>query len=169
MRLSNDYMFQSGTCAWRQMQKSTKKTLLTSGQKMCGNEFSYNAVAQNLVESALRHRKVNTGAFGHDRLLVNTRPREYYSLLHRQTKLLQKQINFKVKEWYKGPKTWEIVTQAIYTYLDVRKNFIKQNDLSRVVFLSLDRRVKWSATKLHHHHHHHHHQSLLLISVIFAI
>ena len=65
---------------------------------MCGNESPYNAVAQNLVESALRHRKVNTGAFGHDRLLVNTRPREYYSLLHRQTKLLQKEINFKVKE-----------------------------------------------------------------------
>ena len=80
------------------MQKSTQKTLLTSGEKMCGNESPYNAVAQNLVESALRHRKVNTGTFGHDRLLVNTRPREYYSLLHRQTKLLQKQINFKVKE-----------------------------------------------------------------------
>ena len=124
------------------MQKSTKKTLLTSGKKMCGNESPYNAVAQNLVESALRHRKVNTGEFGHDRLLVNTRPREYYSLLHRQTKLLQKQINFKVKEWYEGPKTWEIVTQAVYTDRNVRKNFIKQNDISRVVFLSLDRQVE---------------------------
>ena len=40
---------------------------------MCGNEFSYNAVAQNLVESGLMHRKVNTGAYGH-RLLVNTIP-----------------------------------------------------------------------------------------------
>ena len=124
------------------MQKSTKKTLLTSGKKMCGNESPYNAMAQTLVESALRHRKVNTGAFGHDRLLVNTRPREYYSLLHRQTKLLQKQINFKVKEWYAGPKTWEIVTQAVYTDRNVRKNFIKQNDISRVVFLSLDRQVE---------------------------
>ena len=54
------------TCASHQIQKSTKKTLLTSGQKMCENEFLYNAVAQNLVESALRHRKVNTGAFGHE-------------------------------------------------------------------------------------------------------
>ena len=78
--------------------KNTKKILLTSGKRMCGNEPPYNAVAQNLVESALRHRKVNTGAFGHDRLLVNTRPREYYSLLHRQTRLLQKEINFKVNE-----------------------------------------------------------------------
>ena len=102
----------------------------------------YNAVAQNLVESALRQRKVNTGAFGHDRLLVNTRPREYYFLLHRQTRLLQKEIDFKVKEWYAGPKTWEIVTQAVYTDRNVRKNFIKQNDLSRVVFLSLDRQVE---------------------------
>ena len=128
-------MFQSGTCAWRQMQKkNTKKILLTSGKKMCGNESPYNAVAQNLVESALRHRKVNTGAFGHDRLLVNTRPREYYSLLHRQTRLLQKEINFKVNEWYAGPKTWEIVTQAVYTDRNVRKNFIKQNDISRFVF-----------------------------------
>ena len=143
MRLSNDYMFQSGTCAWRQMQKNTKKILLTSGKKMCGNESPYNAVAQNLVESALRQRKVNTGAFGHDRLLVNTRPREYYSLLHTwQTRLLQKEINFKVKEWYAGPKTWEIVTQAVYTDRNVRKNFIKQNDISRVVFLSLDRQVE---------------------------
>ena len=45
------------TCASHQIQKFTKKTLLTSGQKMCENEFLYNAVAQNLVESALRHRK----------------------------------------------------------------------------------------------------------------
>ena len=36
------------------------------------NEFSCNAVAQNLVKSGLRHRKVNTGTYGH-RLLVNTR------------------------------------------------------------------------------------------------
>ena len=114
--------------------KNTKKILLTSGKRMCGNESPYNAVAQNLVESALRHRKVNTGAFGHDRLLVNTRPREYYSLLHRQTRLLQKEINFKVNEWYAGPKTWEIVTQAVYTDRNVRKNFIKQNDISRFVF-----------------------------------
>ena len=114
--------------------KNTKKILLTSGKKMCGNESPYNAVAQNLVESALRHRKVNTGAFGHDRLLVNTRPREYYSLLHRQTRLLQKEINFKVNEWYAGPKTWEIVTQAVYTDQNIRKNFIKQNDISRFVF-----------------------------------
>ena len=122
--------------------KTLKKILLTSGKKMCGNESPYNAVAQNLVESALRQRKVNTGAFGHDRLLVNTRPREYYSLLHRQTRLLQKEIDFKVKEWYAGPKTWEIVTQAVYTDRNVRKNFIKQNDISRVVFLSLDRQVE---------------------------
>ena len=57
----------------RYRKKKTLKTLLTSGQKMCGNEFSYNAVAQNMVESGLRHRKVNTGAYGH-RLLVNTIP-----------------------------------------------------------------------------------------------
>ena len=53
--------------------KTLKKTLLTSSQKMCGNEFPYNAMAQNLVERGLTHRKVKTGAYGH-RLLVNTIP-----------------------------------------------------------------------------------------------
>ena len=64
---------------------------------MCGNESPYNAVAQNLVESALRQRKVNTGAFGHDRLLVNTRPREYYSLLHRRLDYSRKRLISKLK------------------------------------------------------------------------
>ena len=42
--------------------KTTLKNTLDKWPKDGGNEFSYNAVAQNLVESGLRHRKVNTGA-----------------------------------------------------------------------------------------------------------
>ena len=75
--------------------KTTKKTLLTSGQKMCGNEPPYNAVAQNLVESALRHRKERLVTTGSWRIqgLVNTIPCYIDRLDYSRKRLISKLTN----------------------------------------------------------------------------